>query len=417
MRRPARFSRRQFLVHAGRAAIAVPSASALLAACSKPGAAGGGKASESARPLARPDDAVTLPLHGEAIPTSTPLEKGATLQVYNWADYIYKKTIAEFEDRFDCKVEYSSFFTLEEAVQKVQSGQIRPDVYFPGPAYLAKVVYADLMQPLNHELIPNMEANVWKMFWDPGPWYDTGWRYSVPYTVLTTGIAYRRDRVSDSDVAEQGYDLLWNQKYNGKISYYDSYRDALGMAILRNGGTDVNTGDPEAIDAAKQAILELVQRYNARLTYNGVYAKLPEGDFTVAQAWSGDAIGAQWFLPKGTSTDVLGYWYPSDRPGLVGNDIIGIPASAENPRLAHEFINFLLDKKVAFTNFAYWTGYQPPLRSIDPDQLVADGVVPPTVSSAVVVEDMMRSEDQLAEISPDVDALWQDAWDEIKAGT
>lgn len=411
-----KLSRRQFLTRTGQAALAVPGLSAILAACSKPGTSGGAAASATARPLARPDDPVTLPLRAEPIPTDTPIEQGATLNVYNWADYIYKKTLAEFEDRFDCTVEYQSFFTLEEAVQKIQTGQIRADVYFPGPAYLAKVVYADLVQPLNHDLLPNMEANVWKLFWDPGPWYDVGWRYSVPYTVLSTGVGYRRDRVDDADAAEQGYDLLWNAKYTKEISYYDSYRDAIGMAILRNGGTDVNTSDPQAVDAAKDAILQLIQDYDARLTYNGVYAKLPEGDFTVAQAWSGDIIGAQWFLPKGTSTDVLGYWYPSDRSGLVGNDIMAIPANAPNPRLAHEFINFMLDAKVGFTNFAYWTGYMPPFRSIDPGRLIDQGVVPPNVPDAIVTEEMMRTGYQLAELDRDVEHIWQSAWDEIKAG-
>jgi spermidine/putrescine transport system substrate-binding protein len=416
MMRHRKLSRRQFLGRAGRVAVAVPSLSAILAACSKPGESPLPAGSATGRPLARPDGPVTLPLRGEPISADTPMEKGATLKVYNWADYVYKKTLAEFEDRFDCAVEYQSFFTLEEAVQKIQSGQVRADVYFPGPSYLAKVVYAGLVQPLNHDLIPNMEANVWKLFWDPGPWYDVGWRYSVPYTVLSTGVAYRRDRVSDDEAAAQGYDLLWNAKYAKEISYYDSYRDALGMAILRNGGTDVNTEDGATIEAARDTILELIEKYDARLTYNGVYAKLPEGDYTVAQAWSGDVVGAQWFLPKGTPTDVLGYWYPSDRPGLVGNDIMSIPSNAENPRLAHEFINFMLDEKVGFTNFALWTGYMPPFTSIDPDRLIERGVVPPSIPDAIVTQEMMQTGYQLAELEPGVERMWQDAWDQIKAG-
>jgi spermidine/putrescine transport system substrate-binding protein len=211
----------------------------------------------------------------------------------------------------------------------------------------------------------------------------------------------------DDEAASQGYDLLWNGKYSTKISYYDSLRDAMGMAILRNGGSDVNTGDPEEIDAAKDAILHLVRDFDARLTYNGVYVKMPEGEYTVA---------AQWYLPKGTPTDVLGYWYPSDRPGLVGNDIISIPADAANPRLAHEFINFLLDDRVGFDNFAFWTEYMPPQRSIDADRLIDGGLVPPSVPDAIVTEEQVRTGYQLGELRPDVDRMWQDAWDEIKAG-
>jgi spermidine/putrescine transport system substrate-binding protein len=415
MPHPTWMSRRQFLGRTGRAALALPGLPALLAACSKPGSVPAGT-TPSARPIARPESPVTLPLRGQPIAADTPIEKGATLRVYNWADYVWKKTMKEFEQKFDCRVDYTSFTSLEEALQKVTSGAIRPDVYFPGPSYIGRLVYLGMLQPLNHDLIPNMTQNVWKTFWDPGPWYDRGWRYSVPYTVLSTGVAYRRDRVSDEQAATQGYDLLGNPAYRGKISYYDSMPDAIGMAILRNGGTDVNSGDPKTIDAARDWILHLLQDLDARLTYNGVYVKMPAGEFTVAQAWSGDTVAAQYYLPKGTGTGVLGYWYPSDRPGLVGNDIISIPTNAQNPRLAHEFINFLLDAKVGFENFAYWTGYMPPFTSIDPDKLVAQGVIPKSLSTSVVTQDMMDQRHQLAELSPAVEDLWTSAWDQIKAG-
>ena len=80
----------------------------------------------------------------------------------------------------------------------------------------------------------------------------------MPYTIYTTGVAYRRDRIEDADAEAQGYDLLWNPDYAGQIAYYDSYRDAIGMALIRNGDMDPNTGDAAAITAAKDAILEIV---------------------------------------------------------------------------------------------------------------------------------------------------------------
>ena len=80
-----------------------------------------------------------------------------------------------------------------------------------------------------------MANNVWPSFSEPGPWYDQGWQYTVPYVIYTTGVAYRRDHIDDSVAQEKGYELLWDPEYTGKISYYDSYRDALGMMLLRQG--------------------------------------------------------------------------------------------------------------------------------------------------------------------------------------
>jgi spermidine/putrescine-binding protein len=186
--------------------------------------------------------------------------------------------------------------------------------------------------------------------------------------------------------------------------------------LLRDGVTDGNTGDPAAIESSKDAILQMINDNGARLTINGTYARLPEGEFTVSQAWSGDIVGAKWYLPKGTTEDVLGYWYPDDKRGLIGNDTITIPASAPSPRLAHEFLNFFLDEQWGYVNFSEWNGYQPPMTSIVPERLVDEGIVPENLSRAVLDEENFTLGYIQGELAADVDALWLDAWSEIQAG-
>jgi spermidine/putrescine transport system substrate-binding protein len=408
-------SRRQFLRRSAGAAVALPSLSAILAACTKPGTStgGDGTSAASAFPIARKDAPVTLPMNGQPIAADTPIEKGATLQIYNWADYMWKKVLGEFEEKFDCKIEWTTFQNMSEAVQKMSSGQVTADVFFPTIDVLGKLVQANLLQPLQHELIPNLEANMWPDY--QNPFYDQGWRYTVPYTIYTTGIAYRRDHVDDDVVAEKGWDILWDPKYAGKTGAYDDYRETLSLGLLKNGVTDLNTESQADITAAKDAILDLVSESDAALDINGVYVKLPDDVFWVHLAWSGDIIGAQWYMPKGVSTDVLGYWFPEDSQGPVNNDTITIPATAEHPRLAHEFLNFMLDKHYAFQNFT-WNGYQPPLTSMNPDTLIPQGYVPKTLPTAVVKADQFEKGLFELELSPTVDEMWLNAWDEIKAG-
>ena len=411
-------SRREFLRRSIGAAAVLPSASAILAACSKPGSdtgGGGGETGSTERVLARPDNPVTLPMDGEPIPTDTPIESGP-LRVYNWDAYFYKKVLKAFEDEYGVTVEWTTFNNMEEGIQKLAAGQVQADVFFPTTDYVSRLVEGDLLQPLNHELVPNLEANYWKVFSDPGPYYDLGWRYTVPYVIYTTGVAYRRDRIDDAAAAAAGYELFFDPQFKDAVSYYDSYRDALGMMLLRDGVTDANSDDPAAITAAKDAILQMINDNGARLTINGTYAKLPEGEFSVAQAWSGDIVGAKYFLPKGTPEDVLGYWYPPDKKGLVGNDTIVIPADAPSPRLAHEFLNFFLDEHWAYINFADWNGYQPPMNSIVPERLVDEGVVPESLSLAVLGEENFTLGYLQGELSADADALWLNAWSEIQAG-
>ena len=113
---------------------------------------------------------------------------------------------------------------------------------------------------------------------------------------------------------------------------------------------------------------------------------------------------------------MLGFWRPEDGKTMIGNDLLSIPTSSKNPRLAHEFLNFMLDKKHGTDNFVNWNGYQPPFTSIDPSTLIADGIVPKNLAAAVVTEEMFKKDLTPYELPPDVDQMWLAAWTEITAG-
>jgi spermidine/putrescine transport system substrate-binding protein len=408
-----RMSRRDFLRRSAGAAIAVPSMAAILAACSKPTPTGGnGAPLPTSIPIATKDNPVTLPLKGQPVATDAPMEQG-TLQIYNWIDYMWKRVIDDWKRQADRPWEYTTFNTMSEAESKLASGKVKPDVFFPTVDRLPTMVYSGLLQPLNHELIPNIKDD-WPQFSETdSPWYDQDWHYTVPYTTYTTGIAFRQDHVDPAEVQAKGWDIIWDPKYKGKIGIYDDYREALAMAMMRRGITDVNTSDPKIIDQAKQDLIDLIDTVGVRTTINGVYARLPDDEFWIHQSWSGDIIGAQWYLPKGVSTDVLGFFQPDIFP--IGVDQIAIPSVAEHPVMAHDFINYWISAKPATKNFS-WNGYQPPLTSMQPEQLVKQGYVPESVANAIVGPDDFQNGLYITALPPDVDDLYQSAWDEFKAG-
>jgi spermidine/putrescine transport system substrate-binding protein len=396
------------------AAVAAPTLAAILAACSKPTPVSNSSSGGSGGPydLSRPDHPVTLPMHGEPASSTAPLED-ATLQIYNWDSYMWKAALADWETASQHKYEYTTFNNMSEAEAKLSAGQVAPDVFFPTIDILARSVAGGLLQPLNHDLIPNIKDD-WPQFSTTAkePFYDVGWRYTVPYVIYTTGIAYRRDQISEAEITAKGYDIFWDPKYKGKVGIYDDYREALGMAMMRKGVTDINTSDPAVINQARDDLLELVDLVNVQTTINGAYRGIPEGQFWVHQAWSGDMCASQYYLPKGVSTDVLGFYKPDVFP--VGNDTLAIPATAKSPVLAHNFINYWISDGPAFKNFT-WNGYQPPLNSLDPTKLVPK-YVPESVSEAVVMPSDFDNGLWFLELAPTVDDLWQSAWDDFNSG-
>ena len=146
-----------------------------------------------------------------------------------------------------------------------------------------------------------------------------------------------------------------------------------------------------------------------------MYNDLPAGQLGLAQMWSGDIINAQSYLPEGTSTDVLRYWFPQDGKGLVDNDLMVVLRSGKNPVLAHLFINHMLDPEVAMQNFSA-IGYQPPQVSITADSLVAEEFIPENLRSAIVKPEFFDAGYRLLELDAANDAAWHNVWRAFKAG-
>jgi spermidine/putrescine transport system substrate-binding protein len=104
-----------------------------------------------------------------------------------------------------------------------------------------------------------------------------------------------------------------------------------------------------------------------------------------------------------------------DRGRLRVNDSLAVLRNAEHPVLAHMFINYLLDEKVAIKNFS-WLGYQPPLNGATADELVAQGLVPENVVSAVVTEEDMTLGQIPVQLKPEVELRWLDTWSRVQSG-
>jgi spermidine/putrescine transport system substrate-binding protein len=425
-------SRRDFLKRTAGAAVAIPAAAEILAACTKPGTT----SSTGGLPyqIARPENPVTLPMNGDPIPSDSPVEQGAELQILNWSQYMWKYVLNQFvESQQTNGITFtapSTFQNMDEGVAKLQAGQ-KADVFFPTIDVMGKLVAADLLQPLNHDLIPALQKDNWKTF--QNPYYDQGWRYSVPYTIYTTGIGYRRDHIPDDVIhgMDNPWEILWDPQYSGKVGVYPSYRDVMGIVLMKNGITDMNTSKASDLETVRKDLLALTEDVDVRISYSGAYGKLPKDVFWLFPAWSGDIVAGWGYAPPYTEQayENIGYWFPADRKGPVDNDLIAIPKNAENPALGHAFINFWLEYQHAMDNFS-WNGYQPPQNQADVGSLttteglyseITNWAAPAMYVSPWMPDAVVRQEDfdvgyRQGPLTPDVDDQWHAVWEEFVAG-
>jgi spermidine/putrescine transport system substrate-binding protein len=401
-RRRPELSRRQALQRGLAAALLAGGGASLLDACA-PYLVGANNI-----PLPRPNNPVTWPVaDNQAIASGMAPETGATLQVYNWVAYINQACVNSFAKKYNCKVEVTTFNTMNEALAKLRSG-LKFDVLMGATIdVLGDLIESKLIQPLNHSYIPNIHQ-AWPDF--QNPYYDRGWQYTVPYTIYTTGIAWRKDLVHENPYAMKNAwrEMFFQPKYKGKIAILDDYREGISLGLMMNDIYNLNTTSKSQIDLSRQTLLQLADLVDMQIDNND-YSEVPTGQAWIHHAWSGDMAAAPQYMPKGVPVDVVGYWFPRDGKGPIANDTNTVLRASSNPVLAHLFVNYLLDEPVAVENIS-WNGYMQPLNAITPELLVKEKILPPSLmSTAVLPSDFRKGVNEL-QLPVDADALWQQAW-------
>ncbi len=297
-----------------------------------------------------------------------------TLNVYNWGQYIADgsddsmEIIAEFEARYPhIKVNYSTYDSNEIMYSKLANGGITVDVIIPSDYMIARLIEEDMLLELNFDNIPNYQY-IDESFRNTA--YDPENRYSVPYTWGTVGILYNTKYVDEADVT--GWELLWNEKYEGKILMFGNSRDAFGIAQYMLG-YDVNTTDTAQLDACAQVLMEqkpVLQQY----VMDEIFATMQNEEAWIAPYYAGDCLVMM------EENENLAFYLPENQGFNLFIDAMCIPTCAEEKEAAELFINFLCDPEIAGANMD-WICYSTPISAakeyMDPDT-VSDPVSYPS---------------------------------------
>jgi spermidine/putrescine transport system substrate-binding protein len=394
-------SRRDLLRRGAAAALLAGGGGTLLSACASYLTGG------ATLPLPRPDHPVKWPTAGNhPIASGLKPETGATLQVYNWVAYVNQAVVNNFAKKYNCKVEITTFNTMNEALAKLRSG-LQFDVLMGATVdVLGQLIESKLIQPLNHSYITNI-GQAWPDF--SNPFYDQHWQFTVPYTIYTTGISWRKDLVHENPYRmRNAWAMPWQAKYKGKVAILDDYRESISLGLMKNGIFNLNTTSKSQIDLSRRTLQDLVNLVDVHIDNND-YTEIPDGQVWIHHAWSGDMAAAYEYMPKGVPVDVVGYWFPTDGRGPVANDTLTVLRASSNPVLAHLFLNYFLDLPNALENIS-WNGYMQPLNEITPQRLVQEKILPPALMSTAVLPSYFRRGVMELQLPVDADALWQQAW-------
>ncbi|MDD3243044.1 MAG: spermidine/putrescine ABC transporter substrate-binding protein [Eubacteriales bacterium] len=260
------------------------------------------------------------------------------LNVYNWGEYIDPTVLTDFEKETGIKVNYSLFDSNEIMYSKLQGGGSNYDVIFPSDYMIERLIKQNMLEELNYDNIPNA-SNLDPLYLNES--YDPGNKYSLPYMWGTVGIVYNKTMVDDPVTS---WDILWNEKYAKKIMMYDSSRDSIGVAMLKNGFS-MNSRDTTELAAAEQSLIDqkpLLLSYSLDDSVD----KMLAGEAAMCVVYSGQALMILGDEAKGAD---FGYCIPEEGSN-VWYDGVCIPKGAKNKEAAEKFIDYLCRPEVALRN-------------------------------------------------------------------
>jgi putrescine transport system substrate-binding protein len=334
------------------------------------------------------------------------------LHVYNWADYIGKDTIANFEARTGIKVIYDTYDADETLEAKMMAGDSGYDVVSTSTDYFSRQIKAGIYRPLDKSLLPN-----WKNL-DPHALAieargDPGNLHAVPYLRHVNGFAYNVDmiRARMPDAPVDSLDMIFRPEIirhfaDCGVSFLDSAEDVLQLA-LNYLHLDPNSTRAEDYAQAEKLLLAVrpyIRAFDSTEYMNGLTA----GEFCISMSWSGDyAVSSA--RARAIGVDVhLTFTVPKE--GANGSyDAWLIPADAPHPLAAHKFLNYMLEPQViaAVTNYIHYANDN---RAADPyvDPQILDD---PNIYPTPAVEARLYS---AREVGPALERLRTRTWTRIK---
>jgi putrescine transport system substrate-binding protein len=334
------------------------------------------------------------------------------LNIYNWADYIGKNTIAEFEQATGVKVIYDTFDADTMLEAKVMAGGSDYDVVTTAANFFSRQIKAGVYMPLDKRRLPNLK-NL-----DPHTLalvsaYDPGNMHAVPYMHSINGFAYNIDMIKARmpNAPLDSLDMLFKPEIISKfadcgISFLDSAEDVLQLA-LNYLHLDPNSTKPEDFKAAERLILAVrpyIRAFDSSEYMNGLANK----EVCIAMSFSADYATARARAKAAGVVVNLAFTVPKEGAN-VAYDALLIPVGAPHLDAAYQFLNFILEPKVIaeITNELHYGN----------DNLAANALVDPRILNDPTLYPTAAIEARLyrtTEVSAATERIRTRTWTRIK---
>ena len=334
--------------------------------------------------------------------TARPASSEPDLEVFTWSGYELPEFHRAFIDKHGGSPSFTFLAELEEALQKLRAGY-QADLGHSCVAAINKWTDAGLLEPIDTSRLPQWDNVFASMREARGVPAGDGQVWMVPWDWGNSSILYRTDIV---DIEEESFGLYLDERYKGKMAFFDS-ADAFAQVT----GAIIGAADPlDMTDEEFERARETMRRIQENLRFywsdpTEIEQALASGEIVLAYAWNGSAtalsqqgVPIRFMNPKeGIWTWVCGLSLLKDGPGSTDQ--------------AYDFLNAFLDPvsgKNLIELYGYGHSNAKAFELVAPERLAELGISDPVA--------MMANARISLPMPPEFRERVIEAFDEIKAG-
>jgi putative spermidine/putrescine transport system substrate-binding protein/spermidine/putrescine transport system substrate-binding protein len=260
------------------------------------------------------------------------------LRIFTFEGYTDDQWVQEFEAEHDATVNVTYTGSVDEMFAKMKGSEGADyDLISIDTSLFGRYIEQGLIVPYDMAEIPNT-ANLLPAFQDVAEVRHDGETYGVPITWGSLGLIYDTDEV---DPPPTSWKVLWDESYKGRIIVLDDTNNNIVNAAIILGYEDPFNLTDEQLEAVKE---KLIDQKKVLLSY---FAGFEEGN----NIWeSGNAI-LMFSMGEFQAIDLknrgynVAYIIPEEG-GIGWLDTWALSKGAQDPELAHDWVDFFLDRSV-----------------------------------------------------------------------
>jgi spermidine/putrescine transport system substrate-binding protein len=279
------------------------------------------------------------------------------VNTYTWYEPWLDEILPMFTEETGIKVNrVGAYSRNDEWWARLQAGE-EFDFFLPSADWAERALKADLLHPLDLELIPNTE-NLHPDFQTLESVSKDGDQYAQAFAREIYCLAWNTTTVTEDPTS---WGVTWDEQYSGRITLYDQANARVGTTALYLGQDPFEPSDWDAIRDSMLEQHELITKYWQDYQIGMemfINEEVDLGQISDGRVRMANGLGA-----------TLSYTIPEEG-ALVALDTLAIPASAKNVENAHKLIDFIQRPEInalQMTIMGYDSANQAAHESLEPE--------------------------------------------------